>query len=205
MLPLMKRAIVVVDRPTKLIVSMALLVVVSAIYPSDLTTYTHDPADPAGVVVHAVDQYGRFINTALQVALPLLHRDPVGAVQLVYIAVSATAATHGMKRLLNDWRIGGTRLGQRPSGDGSKHNSPSGHSSMASCAVYFVCRRYGLRFAWVMVPVLALTMYARVALNAHTVSAVLCGALIGFLFAAIFTSRVLLAPRGEASVHGSPA
>jgi lipid A 1-phosphatase len=65
---------------------------------------------------------------------------------------------------------------------------PSGHSSMASCATYFVCRRYGLWHALYLLPILLLTMYARVALNDHTVSAVIVGALVGFVTAALFTS-----------------
>ena len=36
--------------------------------------------------------------------------------------------------------------------------------------------------------IMAMTMYSRVMLNAHTISAVITGALIGFLGAALFTS-----------------
>lgn len=189
MLHLMKRAYLEVKRPVHWIVWMVVLIVLSTLYPTEPAAYVRDPDHVPGVVVHVMDQYGRFINTALQIALPLVYRDPVGIAQLAYIAVATTAATHGLKYVVNDWHVDGIRLGQRPSGEGSRHNMPSGHSSMASCAVYFVCRRYGMRFAWIMVPVLALTMYARVALEAHTVSAVICGALIGLLMAAIFTSR----------------
>jgi membrane-associated phospholipid phosphatase len=57
------------------------------------------------------------------------------------------------------------------------------HSSMAWCATCFVCRRYGLWHALYL-----LTTYARVALNVHTVSAMIVGALVGSVTAALFTS-----------------
>ena len=57
-----------------------------------------------------------------------------------------------------------------------------------SCAAYFVSRRYGWKHALYLVPILLLTMYARVELNDHTVSAVVVGALVGLVSAAMFTS-----------------
>jgi membrane-associated phospholipid phosphatase len=188
-----------VHQPRRLIGWLILSILLSTAYPSDIASYAHETDGGAAVLV--ADHYGRFINTVVQVALPVLMRDPVGAIQLAYVAVGTTVFTHGLKRLVNGWHVGGTRLGQRPGGPHSKHNMPSGHSSMSSCAVYFVCRRYGLRYAWLMVPVLALTMYARVALGAHTVSAVLCGALIGFVVAAIFTSRYQATSAGSEVAH----
>jgi membrane-associated phospholipid phosphatase len=125
----------------------------------------------------------------VQIAVPILLADKAGMIQLAYIAVTATVATHGVKRLVNDWTLFGTRIGQRPGGEDSKHNAPSGHSSMASCAAYFVCRRYGLWYAFLLVPILLLTMYARVMLNDHTISAAISGALLGLLTAAIFTTK----------------
>nr|WP_284702424.1 phosphatase PAP2 family protein [Herbaspirillum aquaticum] len=65
---------------------------------------------------------------------------------------------------------------------------PSGHSSMASSAMYFVGRRYGWWHLIYMLPILLMTMFARVALDAHTISAVLAGALAGIVGAALFTS-----------------
>lgn len=112
--------------------------------------------------------------------------DKIGLVQLLYVAVSTTIATHSLKRLLDDVWVGETRLGQRP--HGGALNMPSGHSSMASCAVYFIGRRYSVRLGVFLLIILGLTMYARVALNAYTVSAVIAGALLGCLTAAWFTS-----------------
>jgi lipid A 1-phosphatase len=197
-LPWMKNIVLGVDRPTRLIAWLVVGIALTAVYPSDLGSYPPaDQVQPAALVV-AVDHYGRFVDTALQVALPLILGDSVGVGQLACVAVAATLATHGLKWFLNDKVVLGTRLGERPSNSHSKHNMPSGHSSMASCAVYFVCRRYGLRLAWVMVPVMLLTMYARFALEAHTVSAVLCGALIGILAAVLFTSRYVPQPAWRA-------
>jgi lipid A 1-phosphatase len=177
-----------VRRPVVLIVFLLCAAMLSAVFPSDLESY---PVLPAGEAVpQAVtltENYVRFVPTAVQVMLPVVLGDKVGLVQLVYVAVSATIATHGAKFLLNKRWIGHTRLGQRPNGRDS--NMPSGHSSMASCAVYFVGRRYSIRLALALSVIMAMTMYARVMLNAHTISAVLAGALIGFAMTALFTSR----------------
>ena len=81
----------------------------------------------------------------------------------------------------------GVRLGERP--HGGRHNMPSGHASLASSAVYFVGRRYGWWHLLYLVPVLLLTMFARVELDAHTGSAVIAGALIGIFSAALFTGK----------------
>jgi lipid A 1-phosphatase len=59
---------------------------------------------------------------------------------------------------------------------------------MASCAAYFVARRYGLWHALYLIPIMLLTMSARVMLDAHTISAVLTGCLIGLICAAWWTS-----------------
>ncbi|WP_284079328.1 phosphatase PAP2 family protein [Herbaspirillum aquaticum] len=145
--------------------------------------------EPVQLLVDGVENYGRFVNTALQIGVPLLLMDKVGLAQLVMIGIASTIATHGVKHLVNDWVINGVRLGQRPSGTNSKHNTPSGHSSLASSAVYFLARRYSYYFLIITVPVLLLTMLTRMALDAHTVSGVVSGALIGLLIAALFTSR----------------
>ncbi len=169
----------------------SVLLLLCLFYPTNLhfsCDSTNNRRDMA--LVHATEKYGRFVNTALQIALPLVMRDAVGLQQLVVVAITATAMTHGLKRALNDVDIMETRLGQRPCNAGSKHNMPSGHSSLAASGAYFVCRRYGLRYAFVVVPILILTMHARVALDAHSMSAVLAGALIGLLTTAMFTTRL---------------
>lgn len=175
----------------KLICTLSvLLLFLCMLYPSDmqqdaLTSHGKQPDS----IVQKTERYGRFVNTVLQVALPLATRDIIGLKQLVLIAFTGTLATHGLKRVLNDVEVMGIRLGQRPSGTHSKHNMPSGHSSLAASGAYFVCRRYGLKFALVVIPVLILTMYARVILDAHTIAAVLTGSLVGVLTTALFTTR----------------
>jgi membrane-associated phospholipid phosphatase len=176
-------------RPINLIILLLVGIIFSVLYPSDIESY---PVLPAGASTSAAvtltEGYVRFVPTAVQVAAPLMLRDRIGLVQLLYVAVSNTIATQGMKYLLNDRWVMHTRLGQRPSSSKSKHNMPSGHSSMASCAVYFVGRRYSLLLGILLAIILLLTMYARVAFNAHTISAVIAGALTGLLTAALFTS-----------------
>ena len=187
-----------VRRPVKFMYLLVLGILLSASYPSDLASYPVLPASGGvAMLVDYSEHYLRFVPTIVQVALPVLLRDKVGAVQLLYVAISTTAATHITKRLLNDRYVLDTRLGQRPSRTGSKHNMPSGHSSMASCAVYFVGRRYHAKLGMVLVFFLVLAMYARVILNDHTISAVLAGSLIGFLCAACFTSAYLQGEPGE--------
>ena len=183
---LAKEAYAQVERPWRFILGCALGIVLCLLYPTDLQGYgTASESDLAHVSYHNL----RFINTAAQVAFPLLLGDKIGMVQLVYVGVSTTLATHGLKRLLNNSVVWGARLGERPSGINSQHNMPSGHSSMASCAAYFVCRRYQWLHALYLIPILLLTMYSRVELNNHTITAVIAGALVGFLMAAIFTSH----------------
>lgn len=161
----------------------------STLYPSDLTGYaTEIGISQAPEAAHITDQYGRYFNTVLQAGLPLLLRDKAGLIELAKVAVATTLATHGLKRAVNNVYIMDTRLGRRPYSPDSKWNMPSGHSSMASSGAYFVSRRYGWKLAFLVLPVLLLTMFARVSLDAHTVSAVISGALLGILVTAIFTT-----------------
>lgn len=168
------------------------LALACALYPSN---HELDYQTPRGgqqdVKVVLVEDVLRHVNTVAAIALPLLNRDLVGLAQLTVITVVGTAATHIPKRLLNDWVIAGTRLGQRPQNTDSHHNVPSGHSSLASAAAWFVCRRYGWRWAWLVLPITAATMWARVMLDAHTLSAVLAGLFVGVAVALFFvTPRV---------------
>lgn len=179
-----------VRRPIRIIVLLLIGIMLSAVYPSDLDSY---PLLPAGTnvppIVKMTDHYLRFIPTVVQIAAPLVLGDETGLVQLLYVGISNTLATQGAKYLLNDRWVLHTRLGQRPSSPTSRHNMPSGHSSMVSCAVYFVGRRYSILLGILLGIIMLIAMYARVALNAHTISAVIAGALTGFLSAALFTSR----------------
>lgn len=178
-----------VKRPSAAIVFFLLGILSSIIYPTDLDSYPlWAPAAPQPPAVRLTEDYLRFIPTILQIATPIVLRDKIGLVQLLYVGIANTAATQGTKFLLNDVSVDHVRLGQRPEGRRSVHNMPSGHSSMGSCAVYFLCRRYGWRFGLPLFVLLVLTMAARVMLNAHTISAVVAGALIGFATAAWFTS-----------------
>lgn len=176
-----------VRRPTLLLVLLFMAIVASACYPTDLRSY---PILPAGTEtpteVRVTEDYVRYVPTALQIAIPVLLGDRIGMVQLLYVGISTTVATQGAKLLLNDVTVKGVRLGERPRGGGS--NMPSDHSSMASCAAYFLGRRYSLWLGMLLSIMVALTMYSRVMLDAHTISAVIAGALIGCLTTAFFTS-----------------
>lgn len=170
--------------------AMALLLclcLASTLYPSDTLYYSHRTKDRSASTRYA-DRYARFVNTAAQAGLPILLGDKAGFIQAAWVGLGTLAATQALKRILNDWTVLGTRLGERPYGRNSSHNMPSGHSSMASSGMFFVWRRYGRKYAWCLIPFTALTMYARVMLNCHTLSAVIAGCLVGMLAAAAFTS-----------------
>lgn len=176
-----------VRRPVGLILVLLVGVILSSIYPSKLSTYPVLPAGaPTPEAVTLTENYVRFVPTAVQIALPLVLGDKVGLVQLLYVGISTTIATHTAKRLLDDVWVDRTRLGQRP--NGGSINMPSGHSSMVSCAVYFVGRRYSIWLGLLLSLIMGMTMYTRVMLNAHTISAVVAGALLGFLTTALLTS-----------------
>lgn len=185
---LMKRAYNDVRIPRVFVLLCLSGVLVAGTYPSNLPSYRPIPAAGATPFVHFTNDYLRFANTLAQAGLPVFFGDEIGMAQVVYVALGTTAVTQGLKFLVNKWEFGGTRLGERPNGVTSNHNKPSGHSSMASCAVYYVSRRYGLWHLVYLVPIMLLTMYARVALGSHTVAAVIAGALVGLMMAAIFTS-----------------
>ncbi len=176
------------QRPMQFIAACLIGILVFALYPSDLASYRPGHARPLPAWVEVTDTQARFINTIAQAGLPLLLQDKAGLVQLAYVAVTTTIATHGLKWMLNDVTIAGTRLGERPYSPDSENNMPSGHSSMASCAAYFVARRYGWWHLLYLAPITLLTMAARYMLDAHTISAVLTGCLIGLLCAAWWTS-----------------
>lgn len=200
----MNQAYAEVRRPWLLIHALLLLTSSVVFFPSDLEQYPVCTQNCDEAVLYVADHYVRFVDTIVQIAMPIGLRDWVGLTQVLYIGLSTTAATHGLKRLLNDWHVSGTRLGQRPWGATSKHNMPSGHTSMASCATWFVCRRYALWHALYLMPILLLTMYARVLLNQHTVTSVLVGCSIGFVMAALFTSPYERFSRARQPVDNRP-
>lgn len=160
----------------------------SSFFPTNFELNYSEPrnghTDP---LVMGIEKVGRHVNTALPFLTVIALRDVNGLWQLASISVAGIAASHGPKRLLNDVEVLGTRLGQRPSSPHSRHNMPSGHSTLASAGAYFVARRYSYWFGVLVWPIVLLTMYARVMLDAHTVSATIAGALTGILVAALFT------------------
>ena len=180
----------------------------STFYPTDLASYASgEGASRAPETAHFTERYARYVNPVLQVALPVLLRDKVGMVELLKVAITTTLATEVLKRALNNVHVMGTRLGQRPNPypgrpmrdfDDGNFNMPSGHSSMASCGAYFISRRYGWKWALIVVPIMLLTMFARFSLDKHTASAVIAGTLLGILATALFTTAYRKpAPRSD--------
>ena len=141
-------------RHSVLVFMMLLIIVSASLYPSDLENdYAVSKGGQDIPFVVAVEDYGRHINTLLPFAMALVLRDNEGLKQLGFIAVAKILASHGPKRLLNNVEIMGTRLGQRPNSVTSKHNTPSGHSTLVGACVYFIMRRHSWWLGVIVVPV----------------------------------------------------
>ena len=168
---------------------MVLAIVMATVYPSDLDR--HRAANYAGhqmPLIVFTEDYGRHLNSIAALGTALVLRDLTGLKQLAVIIVVGIAATHGPKRLLNNVEVMGTRLGERPSRQTSNHNMPSGHSALASAVIWFLGRRYSWWWLLLTVPVTLMTMLARVLLDAHTISAVIAGMLVGLAFTMLFVT-----------------
>ena len=189
---ILRQPITVFHTYTVPIVLLVTIILISSLYPSDLENdYSTSRGGEDISFVVSTEKYGRHINTLLPFALAIISRDKAGFKQILVIAVSGIIASHGPNRILNNGKFMGTRLGQRPFSSTSIHNSPSGHSTLAGATAYFVMRRYSWWFAVIVIPVLLCTMYARVMLDKHTISATLAGAATGLLVAALFSTKFL--------------
>ena len=171
------------------VVGGTFFLVCATLYPSDMDGhYAVSRNGHSDGFVVAVENYGRLINSVLPIATAVVLRDTSGLGQIASTTIVGVAATHIPKRLLDNVHVFGTRLGQRP--NGGKHNTPSGHSALASAGAYLTTRRYSRWFGLIVWPVTISTMYARYMLDAHTVSATIAGAIIGILVAACCVSRL---------------
>ena len=174
----------------KLLTAVLLVsIILVSIYPSDIER--HRAANYAGhemPVIVFTEEYGRHLNSIAAAGMVLFMRDLTGLKQLAVIIVVGIAATHGPKRLLNNVEVMGTRLGERPSRPTSNHNMPSGHSALASAVIWFLGRRYSWWWLLLTVPVTLMTMLTRVLLDAHTISAVISGMLVGLAFTMLFVT-----------------
>ena len=188
---LLSQPFVVIYRHGVVVCMVVVIILAATFYPSDMENdYAVSNFGHERPVVVAFEDYGRHINTLLPFVLALVLKDKEGWKQLGMITVVGILASHGPKRLLNDVEIMGTRLGQRPNSTSSKHNMPSGHSTLAGACAYFVMRRYSIWFGSIVIPVLLFTMYARVMLDKHTVSATISGAATGLLVSALFSTKL---------------
>ncbi|MEN9465865.1 MAG: hypothetical protein RL217_2046 [Pseudomonadota bacterium] len=191
-----KKSWQVLTKPKLSIYALIVLFFVVAYAPVDNDFYKEKRLPFCGDFEFFTENYLRFSSTAIQIIAPILMRDPVGIAQSINASIATTLVTHSFKRLFNNQTTwdDGRRLGERPRSPKSKHNMPSGHSSMASLAVFYVMRRYGTkqnRFKIAMIymaVIMACTMYTRVMLDDHTVPATLAGALVGLICAFVFTS-----------------
>ncbi|QED23755.1 phosphatase PAP2 family protein [Candidatus Deianiraea vastatrix] len=156
---------------------------ISSFYKCNRSFYNNRKANDTKPVC-TMDKYARYGNTALQVAIPIIMQDKIGIIQSIYVGISTTILTHGFKHFYNAIHLEDSiRPNQK------KSNMPSGHSSMASCAMTFVCRRYGIKYIVIMLPITMITMLCRFELNCHTISACIAGLIIGVICGYCFSSK----------------
>lgn len=171
------------------------LSILISFYPSSKEFYAQERDKSTAEFVNFIEDKLRFANTAAQILMPIIAKDAVGFMQMLNMSITTTISTHSLKAVYGNMHtIGGVKLGERPKQPKSRHNMPSGHSSMASCAVGFIIRRYGVDsapkklFALLLILIMIATMYARVMLDMHTISATIAGAILGIINAIIFVS-----------------
>lgn len=187
---ILRQPLIVLKQHTMAVFLAFLVIVSSTVYPSDMKNdYSVSRGGQSSKLVMFTEEYGRHINTLLPFATIVVLRDWTGLKQIAVVTVAGIVASHGPKRLLNDVTVMGTRLGERPSSPNSKHNMPSGHVTLASAGAYFMMRRYSFWFGLILIPVMLLTMYARVMLDAHTISAVISGAVTGMLVSGLIATK----------------
>lgn len=180
----------IIKQHTTAVFLVVLVLISSTFYPSDMENdYSVSRGGKSSKLVMFTEDYGRHINTLLPFATIVVLRDWTGLKQIAVVTVAGIVASHGPKRLLNDVTVMGTRLGQRPNSPNSRHNMPSGHVTLASAGAYFMMRRYNFWYGLIVIPVMLLTMYSRVMLDAHTISAVISGAMTGILVTALFATK----------------
>lgn len=183
-------------RPKFYVWLLVVMFFVVAHFPVDSEFYQTKRSDDSGFFVTATDKAIRFTNPILQFAIPIAMRDPVGFVQSINASLFAAITSHGLKIALNNqYTIDGKRrLGERPNSPNSKHNMPSGHSDMSAIALFFITKRYGYKTTTLKITLLFIffvlisTMYARVMLDAHTISATIAGAALGLISVLLFVS-----------------
>lgn len=190
-----KQSILAINFSKKCLV-LTIIFFIVCFYPSDAKFYDIKRSDKSGQFVYLTENYARFLTTIAAVVVPIYKKDIVGVAQMLNIGISTTISTHFFKRAFNSVKSANdVRLGQRPYSPKSNHNMPSGHSTMVSCEALFLIFRYGLKgankklFALFLLLVCAATMYARVMLDMHTISATIAGFLLGTINAMIFTSQ----------------
>lgn len=168
---------------SKTLLALSLGLILSGVF----VPFPKVPKQPSvPLVFHLTEHYARFIPTILSVAIPLIQRDAIGLFQVANASITTTILTHTTKRALNHVTINDQRLGERPYG--GNFNMPSGHSSMVGLAVAFLMCRYSFKKYFWLLPLVPLTMLARIYLDMHTIGAVLAGLGVGMLCVSLFTS-----------------
>ena len=180
-----KKAYLELNPSRSFIFILIVLFFIACFSPSD-PTFQFSGKDERIKIIRFIDNYERFINTFAQVTIPIVLGDKIGLVHSAYVGLSTTIITHGFKNLYNKL---GFKFSIRPTG--SKSNMPSGHSSMAASGMAFVIRRYGWRFHYSFILIFTTlgTMFARVELSKHTLSAVFAGCIVGIFCGYCFASK----------------
>jgi len=153
-----------------------------------------------GARVQAEDEI-RLAGDVLQFVLPAAgavlcagHGDGRGVWQLAKTVTFTFGTTGILKCLVPE---------KRP--NGGEHSFPSGHTSLSFCSAEFIRKRYGWGWGLPAYAAAVFVGYSRVQSKAHYVHDVAAGALIGFVFATVFTTPRqgwLVRPETDGTVWG---
>ena len=87
-----------------LVIMSALVIAGSSFYPSEMDGYyATSKGGNKNIFVNGIEDYGRHINTITPLVMALALKDGTGIKQLLVITFSGILASHGPKRLLNDF------------------------------------------------------------------------------------------------------
>jgi membrane-associated phospholipid phosphatase len=117
----------------------------------------------------------------LQIALPVMSYsfalrdpDPTAHWEMAYSFFATELLTYGLKETVNE-----TSWGERP--NGHRYAFPSGHTSMAFQAAFFVNRHYGTLQAMPFFTLAGLTAYSRIQGRYHSWRDVLGGIAVAYV------------------------
>lgn len=127
----------------------------------------------------------QYFNSGYCLYLAKYNQDDQGVKSYFKSFLLNTVVTHSLKRSLNNVYVQGDRLGQRPYG--GNLDFPSGHTSHAFNAAWYVKKRYGFKQSIPLLFTASFVGFSRVYTNHHTMAGMGFGILTGIITAEIST------------------